>query len=235
MRRLSYMILLTMAAASVLVVRPALAQLGGGGGGRGGPGGGAGGDSDDDAKKKQRELDFGGLNAPLPKVRSAGPCPFVKVLYDAARYVPFKNNIEDYANVGYTGEIEDVVSDCAYAGDQPITLKAKVRFELGRGPTATGRENTYHYWVAVTDRNHAVLDKVYFNMPITFPTGTDRVTHTETLNRIVIPRKDARVSGANFEVLVGFDVTPQMAAFNRDGKRFRPNVGQTAQASSGKS
>ena len=32
-------------------------------------------------------------------------------------------------------------------------------------------------------------------------------------------------SGANFEVLVGFDVTPQMAAFNRDGKRFRLNAG----------
>jgi len=234
MRRLCQIVLLTAFAASLFVVRPALAQLGGGGG-RGGPGGGAPSDSDDDAKKKQRELDFGGLNAPLPKVRSAGPCPFVKVLYDAARYVPFKNNVEDYANVGYTGEIEDVVSDCAYAGDQPITVKAKVLFELGRGPQASGRENTYHYWVAVTDRNHAVLDKVYFDMPITFPSGADRVSHIETLNRIVIPRKDARVSGANFEVLVGFDVTPQMAAFNRDGKRFRPNVGQTAQASAGKS
>ena len=32
-------------------------------------------------------------------------------------------------------------------------------------------------------------------------------------------------SGANFEILVGFDVTPEMAAFNRDGKRFRLNAG----------
>ena len=34
------------------------------------------------------------------------------------------------------------------------------------------------------------------------------------------------VSGANFEVLIGFEVTPSMAAFNREGKRFRPNAGQ---------
>jgi hypothetical protein len=44
---------------------------------------------------------------------------------------------------------------------------------------------------------------------------------------IVIPRATATVSGANFEILVGFDVTPEMAAFNREGKRFRPNVAPT--------
>ena len=32
------------------------------------------------------------------------------------------------------------------------------------------------------------------------------------------------------EVLVGFDVTPQMADFNRQGKRFRLNVGQAGPA-----
>ena len=35
----------------------------------------------------------------------------------------------------------------------------------------------------------------------------------------------ANVSGSNFEVLVGFDVTPEMAAFNQAGKRFRANAG----------
>jgi arginyl-tRNA synthetase len=53
---------------------------------------------------------------------------------------------------------------------------------------------------------------------------------TETLKTITIPRADEKVSGGNFEVLIGFDVTPEMAAFNRDGKRFRVNAGQTQQA-----
>ena len=39
------------------------------------------------------------------------------------------------------------------------------------------------------------------------------------------PDVKAAVARATFEVLVGFDVTPQMAAFNRDGKRFRLNAG----------
>ena len=43
----------------------------------------------------------------------------------------------------------------------------------------------------------------------------------------------ATVSGNNFEVLVGFDVTPDQAQFNRDGKRFRINAGQTQVATEG--
>jgi hypothetical protein len=226
MRRQSLSLLLAALAFSLLAAQPSFAQFTGGAGG-GGRGGGPP-SNDDDAKKKQREQDFGGLSAPLPKVRNAGPCPFVKVLYDAARSVPFKNGVESFENVGFTGEIQDVVSDCAYQGDEPITVKAKVRFAFGRGPQAGGRSNVYRYWVAVTDRNHAVLDKVYFTIPVSFPSGQDRVTRTETINRIIIPRKNARVSGGNFEILMGFDVTPQMAAFNREGKRFRPDVGQTA-------
>ena len=42
---------------------------------------------------------------------------------------------------------------------------------------------------------------------------------------LTIPRASLTTSGSNFEILVGFEVTPQMAAFNRDGKRFRVNAG----------
>jgi hypothetical protein len=216
------------------VPQTAFAQLGGGPGGPGGGGGGGGANDEDEAKRKKREKDFGALIAPLPKIHNAGPCPFVKALYDAARYVEFKDNHEAFANVGYTGEIETIASGCAYKSDEPITVGARILFELGRGPQASGRQKTYRYWVAVTDRNHAVLQKAWFDLPVTFPSGQDRVTITDTVNKIVIPRKDSKVSGANFEVLVGFDVTPQMAEFNRQGKRFRPDAGETAQVAAAK-
>jgi hypothetical protein len=211
----------------------AFAQMGGGPGGPGG-GGGGGSSDDDEAKRKKREKEFGAAIAPLPKIRNAGPCPFVKVLYDAARYVEFKQSQEAFADVGYTGEIENISSGCAYKADEPITLGARILFELGRGPQASGRQKTYRYWVAVTDRNHAVLQKAWFELPVTFPVGQDRVAVTDQLNKIIIPRKDAKVSGTNFEVLVGFDVTPEMADFNRQGKRFRPDAGETAQVAAAK-
>lgn len=186
---------------------------------------------DADSKSKSKD-EWSNSRAPLPQLRNAGPCPFVKVLYDAGRYVEFKDAREAAASVGYTGEIQGISSGCAYRDDEPIKLRMEMLFELGRGPAAQGDSKTYRYWVAVTQRNQDVLAKQWFDLPARFPSGQDRVYARETIDEIVIPRSRMTLSGANFEVLVGFDVTPEMAAFNRDGKRFRVNAGSTVAAGS---
>jgi hypothetical protein len=230
--------LVLLAAAAFMVAAPfaAHAQYGGGGGGRG-PGGGAQGpandNSADDAKKKKRDKEWGDSAAPLPAMRNSGPCPFVKTLYDASRYVEFKDAREASANVVYSGEIQNISAGCEYKDAEPIKVMMDILFELGKGPEATASSKTYHYWVAVTDRNREVIARQEFDLPVNFPAGKDRVTVTDSINNIVIPRGSMTTSGANFEVLIGFDVTPQMAAFNRVGKRFRVNAGSTAVASAG--
>ncbi|MFZ5718934.1 MAG: Tat pathway signal sequence domain protein [Pseudomonadota bacterium] len=180
------------------------------------------------AKKRRQREEWGDNQAPLPQLRNAGPCPYVKTLYDAARYVEFKDGQEASAAVGYTGEIQGISAGCSYQDAEPIEVRMEVLFELGRGPTADSRQKTFRYWVAVTDRNRTVLAKQTFELPVTFPEGNDRVYVTEEINQIVIPRAALTTSGSNFEVLIGFEVTPQMAEFNRLGKRFRLNVGQQA-------
>jgi hypothetical protein len=182
------------------------------------------------AKKKKSKEEWSDSQAPLPAMRNAGPCPFVKSLYDAGRYVEFKDGREASANVGYTGEIQGISAGCQYKDDQPIQVTMEVLFELGKGPQATGDSKTFHYWVAVTDRNREVIAKRSFDLPVKFQSGQDRVYVTDKVQQITIPRGALNTSGANFEVLVGFDVTPQMAAFNREGKRFRVNAGAAAVA-----
>jgi hypothetical protein len=183
---------------------------------------------EDAAKKRRQREEWGDTRAPLPAMRNAGPCPFVKTLYDAARYIEFKEGREASAAVGYSGEIQGISAGCQYKDDKPIRVTMEVLFELGRGPQAEGRQKTYRYWVAVTDRNRSILAKESFDLPVTFKEGEDRVYIRESIDQIVIPRAEITTSGSNFEVLIGFEVTPQMAAFNRDGKRFRLNVGQAA-------
>jgi len=182
------------------------------------------------AKKRKQKEEWGDVQSPLPQLRNAGPCPFVKSLYDAARYVEFKDNREASAQVGFSGEIQGISAGCSYKDAQPIEVTMEVLFELGKGPQAEGRSKTYRYWVAVTDRNRTVLAKETFDLPVTFPEGEERVYVTEQIGNITIPRASIATSGSNFEVLIGFEVTPQMAAFNREGKRFRLNVGQAAPA-----
>jgi hypothetical protein len=164
--------------------------------------------------------------APLRSVANAGPCPFVKILYDAARFVELEGGRAAAANVGYTGEIEGVSAGCAYQSDEPITVQMDILFNLGRGPQADGDQRTYRYWIAVTERNEAVLAKEYFDLPVNFEGGaTASVTEEQS---VIIPRATAETSGGNFEVLIGFDVTPEMAEFNRTGSRFRMTAGQAA-------
>lgn len=159
---------------------------------------------------------------------NAGPCPFVKILYDAARYVEMADNRPALANIGYTGEIQGVSSGCSYRDDDPIRVEFDALFYFGRGARATEDRRTYRYWVAVTERNTAVLDKQYFDIPVDFE---GRQTATAEIERtVIIPRATTTVSGSNFEILIGFDVTPEMASFNRDGSRFRVNAGAAAAA-----
>lgn len=196
------------------------------------PGSGGDDQQEDQAKKKKKDAEWGDTQAPLPQLRNAGPCPFVKVLYDAGRYVEFKGGKEASANVGYSGEIQGISAGCAYKDDQPISVQMEILFELGKGPAAEGSQKTYRYWVAVTKRNDAVIAKQYFDLPVNFQPGQDRLYATDNIDQVVIPRAQTTTSGSNFEILVGFDVTPEMAAFNRDGKRFRLNAGATAAAGS---
>ena len=181
--------------------------------------------------RPKRDEEWGaGATLDLPGKHNAGPCPYVKVLYDAARYQEFRDGKVASNAVGYTGEIQSLASGCEYTGVNPIHVEVEMLFALGRGPAAVGSSKDYTYWVAVTDRNNAVIDKQYFTVRGVFPAGRDRVLVTDRVNGIMIPRADADVSGSNFEVLVGFDVTPEMADFNRQGKRFRVNAGAVAQA-----
>ncbi|MBV9996013.1 MAG: Tat pathway signal sequence domain protein [Caulobacteraceae bacterium] len=227
MRRIASLLLIACAAVVWAGAVPAYAQYGG----RGGGGGGGGGDDEETAKTRKRNEEWGtgGSHLALPTLRNAGPCPFVKVLYDAARYIELKDNKEATQAVGFTGEIQGLSSACEYKGADPIKVQARLLFALGRGPQAEGAVKTYHYWIAVTDRDRAVIQKAEFELPVTFPAGRDRVEVTQDVMGITIPRASARVSGTNFEVLVGFDVTPEMAEFNRQGKRFLANAGASAQ------
>jgi hypothetical protein len=196
-------------------------------GGQGGRGGGED-EAKDEAKRKKRDEEWGNQAAPLPGLRNAGPCPYVKVLYDAGRYVEFVNNREASSTVAYTGEIQGISAGCKYRDSDPIEMRMEALFAFGRGPQGAEPRKTYSYWVAVTNRNREVIAKEYFTVPVTFSNGQDRVLITENLDSIVIPRANEKVSGSNFEVLIGFDVTPEMAEFNRDGKRFRVNSGSAA-------
>lgn len=156
-----------------------------------------------------------------------GPCPRAFSLYDASRIVEFRGEKQSFTNVGFTGEIAKVRSLCRYYGAQPIEGDLELDINFGRGPAAAEQSTAvYEYFVAVTRKNIDVINKKTFPIQVTFPAGADRVSVTERVESIVIPRAAEGTSGENFEIIVGFELTPEQRAFNADGKRFRVSAGQ---------
>jgi len=156
---------------------------------------------------------------------NAGPCPVAGSIHDAARYVKFAPGAgELFSDIEYTAEIVDVRLFCRYTDDLPLAAEIEIDFAFGRGPRGTATTHTYPYFVAVTRRNGKVLARETFATQGEFRTG--QVSgRTELVNRIEIPRADSSISGVNFEILVGFELTPEQLEFNRAGKRFLLDAG----------
>ena len=115
---------------------------------------------------------------------------------------------------------------CRYYGTRPIVADLEIEFEAGRGPAAQGDTHAYNMFVAVTRKNIAVAQKLEFPVTVRFPEGADRVTVKERIDRIEIPRANEGTSGENFEIIVGYVLSPEQRDFNSEGKRFRPSAGQ---------
>lgn len=165
------------------------------------------------------------VEADAAREANPGPCPRAFALHEASRFVNFSGD-EKFANVGYTGEVQAVRSLCRYFSDSPLTADLEIDFAFGRGPAAQAQAHTVNYFVAVTRKNIATIKKEYFPVSVTFAPGETIAYRTERLDGIYIPRAKESTSGANFEIIVGFEVTPAQAAFNEAGKRFRVSAGQ---------
>jgi len=152
---------------------------------------------------------------------NVGPCPNAFALYDAVRIVSFEGDGEEvFANVGFTAEIQDVSTLCRYIHDNPINADIELEIGFGRGPAAEGRRHTYTYWIAITRRDVAVIDKRMLEVDVRFPSGEDQVFLIERIPNVIIPRANEDTSGTNFEIIIGFELTPEQLEFNREGKRF---------------
>lgn len=157
--------------------------------------------------------------------QNAGACPPAGALYNAARIVKFASDEALYTNIRYSGEIIDVRLACRYAEDDPVRVSLEIDFAFGQGPAATSSTHSFPYWVAVTRRSGKVLNKEYFSVEAAFR-GKKLLGKTEVLREILIPRADSSVSAANFEILVGFDLSEEEHAYNAEGRRFRLRAGQ---------
>jgi hypothetical protein len=153
----------------------------------------------------------------------APPCPDIVVVQEIAGVTVFRP--------GDGRDLTDVVLDATIAGfdgfcstdrDEgeagEVEIELRLVFTVNRGPANTDRKGAYSYFVVVADRDENPLQKHIFNSTVEFPGNRNRIAPFEELV-LTIPLK-AGEDGGDYDVLVGFQLTPEQVEYNRS-KRVR--------------
>jgi hypothetical protein len=149
------------------------------------------------------------------------PCPGVSILGDASEITLFaQGRGQDLTDVAYRASIERVASNCDYtrAGDT-VTSTVAVRLVATRGPAAQSSEETFVFFVAVVDKDQKILARERFDSTFTFQANQRQAAAIEEIEQILPIRADLR--GIDYEILVGFELTPEQLEFNRQERQRR--------------
>ena len=124
----------------------------------------------------------------------------------------------DITDLVLHGRIVAVTGSCK-PGDKKdqlaVALTAGV--ELTRGPAMQGVEADVPVFVAVTEGD-TILDKRVYPLHVAFPSNVDRMTINTNEIDLVLPVRPKK-SGAAYTILVGFQLTPDELAVNRQRAR----------------
>jgi len=149
------------------------------------------------------------------ELERALPCPSVGALSGTETLTLFSGNGTDVTDIVLTAEIERVVNKCEYDIDDGIIfVDLAFRGTAEIGPAATSREITVPLFIALTELDARVLRKDVFPMTLAFEGNQRQTSFIHTIEETKVPYV-ARIDGSAYEILVGFQLTPEQRAFNR--------------------
>lgn len=161
---------------------------------------------------------------------SPGPCPRVNILADASQLTGFRDGPgRDLIDVDHTARITRVGGNCVYKMDKPteknkkpetgtLTMTIGLLIAAERGPADADRKARFEYFVTLVDRDRRPIQKTVFPVTVDFPGNVTRATAEEFPIDLKIPLQ-AKQTGADFVVFVGFQLSPEQVEFNRRRER----------------
>ena len=143
------------------------------------------------------------------------PCPRVALLADAAHLAVFRNGPgRDLTDIVYEADLGRISGQCIYTRSKSkVTVAMKLTIAAKRGPADRGGVADLPYFVAVVDRQSHILARQEFDTAIGFQPDQTQAATVEELEQIIPLKKDQ--PGSDFEVMVGFRLTPEQVKRNR--------------------
>jgi hypothetical protein len=144
-------------------------------------------------------------------------CPKVSIPDETREVTQFRS--------GGARDMTDVVSRAAvlqYDGgcefdDAGVTVNLNLLLGAERGPAARDAQGAYQYFVAITNPAGQIIGKQQFDTTIAFSPNVGKGTSAEELVQKIPLAKGATAAG--YGILVGFQLTPEQLAFNRDPRK----------------
>jgi hypothetical protein len=145
-------------------------------------------------------------------------CPRASILGSAANLIRYRadgsgGGGQDVTDMVLNGRITGVSGTCERSDEETLNVAATVGLDLTRGPASTSRREDVPFFVAVTQGDQ-ILDKRVFHIRAEFPANTDRLRLSSDEVHLTLPITRER-SGASYDMLVGFQLTPDELATNR--------------------
>lgn len=143
------------------------------------------------------------------------PCPTVGVLNGTDHLTLFNGRGRDLTDVVLRAEIAKVVTSCEYNVDERlISVDLAYNGVAEIGPAAQSRTQTVTTFVAVTRRFGAKVKKQIYEVPLVFEGASRQIQFVKSVNGTQIPY-GADADGRIYEILIGFQLTPEQLDYNR--------------------
>ncbi|MEQ8747198.1 hypothetical protein [Pyruvatibacter sp.] len=145
-------------------------------------------------------------------------CPNAGILADAQLKTEYRDaQGRDITDVAYRWELLDAVAECSY-DDTEIDVDYALSMGVTAGPAASRSVVTAPIFVAVTRNGETILQRSTFEAEVEFEQGQRQAVYTRTFRGLTweVGEEDGRL----YEVVIGFELTPEQVEENRRRARF---------------
>jgi hypothetical protein len=148
----------------------------------------------------------------------APECPNIVIVKDTAELTAFRPGpgrdltdvVLDARIDGFDGECEtDLESDKSGT----VNVDLQMVFEATRGPANETRAGEFSFFVAIANRDGAILAKKVFETEFEFEGNRNRIGGIEELTQ-EIPLRPGEL-GEDFDIFIGFQLDPEQLNYNR--------------------
>ena len=140
-------------------------------------------------------------------------CPSVAVVAEAADVTQFAASGRDVVDIRYFARFADVQWSCDLDGSS-LEVELTLFLEGAAGPTSKAQTADFTYFVALARRGGGIIAKETFESRIALSSDAGTGILTDEIDQRIPLR--AGQSGADLEILVGFQLTREQLEYNRE-------------------